>query len=162
MYAKLFICGNTGVREGEQNLAAAVAVHTLENLLAANTAHGEKLVGLILSFPESQRNGGGPESPEPAVPTARHVGVLRVLMQLDTAWSTPCPAPAFTLHNVSVSQTHVAVSWTGFEWKCSTSKYTFGATLKVISAIALSPLCDPALGKAAALVLWPDRENHTV
>lgn len=70
MYAKLFIRGNTGVREGEQNLAAAVAVHTLENLLAANTAHGEKLVGLILSFPESQRNGGGPESPEPAVPTA--------------------------------------------------------------------------------------------
>lgn len=48
MYAKLFIRGNTGVREGEQNLAAAVAVHTLENLLAANTAHGEKL-----SWPDS-------------------------------------------------------------------------------------------------------------
>lgn len=60
----------------------------LENLLAANVAHGKKLVALILSFPESQSDEGGPESPEPAVPTARHVGVLCLLVQLDA----PFPA----------------------------------------------------------------------
>lgn len=85
----------------EQDLAAAVAVHVLENPLAASTAHGEKLVALILSFPESQRDEGGPESPEPAALTARHVGALWVLVRLDVA---PRVAPAITLHNVSISQ----------------------------------------------------------
>lgn len=60
MYAMLFIHGNIGVRGDEQNLAAAVPVHMLENLLAANTAHGEKLAGLILSFPESQGTEAAP------------------------------------------------------------------------------------------------------
>ena len=76
----------------------------LENLLAANAAHGEKLVALILSFPESQRDEGGPESSEPALPTARHVGVLRLLVQLDVACSAPCIAPAITLRSISISQ----------------------------------------------------------
>lgn len=93
MYAALFIHGNTGVRGDEQNLAAAAAVHMLENLLAANTAHGEKLVGLILSVPESQRSRGGPERPARAAPRAGRMGGLGV----PRSWvqhRAPLPAPA--------------------------------------------------------------------
>jgi len=103
MYATLFIHGN--MVGGKQNLAAAVAVHVLENLLEANVARGEKLVALILSFPESQRDGGGPECPGPAVPTTWHVGVRCLLVLLDAARSAPCTAPAIMPRHVSASQT---------------------------------------------------------
>lgn len=89
MYAMLFIHRNTGVRRDEQNLAAAaVSVHVLENLLAADTAHGKKLVGLILSFPESQRREAAPH-PRAGSADLRALGVLRVLVQLGAAQSTP-------------------------------------------------------------------------
>lgn len=85
----LFIHRNTGVRRDEQNLAAAaVSVHVLENLLAANTAHGKKLVGLILSFPESQRREAAPH-PRAGSADRRALGVLRMLVQLGAAQSTP-------------------------------------------------------------------------
>lgn len=68
MYHRLFSHGNAGwMGNPTQNLASSVAVHKLENLLAANMAHGKKLVALILFFLESRRDKGSPEPPEPAV-----------------------------------------------------------------------------------------------
>lgn len=105
MYHRLFSHGNAGwVGNPTQNLASSVAEHKLENLLAANAVHGRKLVALILSFPESQRDKGSPEPPEPAVPTMRHVGVLCLRVQLDVACNAPCIAPVIILHNVRTSQ----------------------------------------------------------
>lgn len=80
-------------------------------------------------------------------PRGPWVCVLPVLLQLETAQSTPAqhqPAP-FT---VSVShRAHPAVSWAGSEGKRSPSKYSFGATLKIISATAVPPFCEPVVWK---------------
>lgn len=142
MYARLFIHGNI---EEKQNLAAAIAVHMLENLLAANITHGEKLVALILSFPESQRDGGVPESPEPAVSTARHVVVLHLLVQLDGVRSIPHIAPAITPHNVRISQNQFCTELNSISAEMQLFKIHLWCYAKGHHRYHFHPFCGPAL-----------------
>lgn len=115
MHAMLYIHGNIGVRGDEQNLAAAVPVHMLENLLAANTAHGGKLAGLILSFPGSQGNGGGPD----AALTVGHTWVCSGALQLGRVQGTPCqPQPPPQSVSPSQSPSCSQLSWVWVERQC--------------------------------------------
>lgn len=149
------------IQGGEQNLA--VTVHMLENLLAANVAHGKKLVALILSFPESQSDEGGPESPEPAVPTARHVGVLCLLVQLDVACTVPCIAPAITLHNVSISQNRFCTELNSISVELQLFKIYLWCYAKGHLHYRSSPSMWPSTVKNSCTdFVTRQTENHTV
>lgn len=134
-------------------------MHVLENLLAANTAHGEKLVGLILSFPGSQRSRDSPDSPEPAVLTTGPMGVCAPCAPAaGNGMEHPCPAPASTLHSVSVSQSpscsHLSWVWVETQqFKIFFSCHTYGHL-----CCCCSPFLWASIVKAVALGLG---QTHT-